>query len=338
MESKIALILLNLMAVTLFAAVPPWDYLPKSALEKRAFHEAQSELHAYSRLPGKLTSACAAALGFGVNLFPWKLADTMLSPSGYADNAQDLFRGNFGKGIHSRGPMASGDLFLLEPILGLEAGVHPVELRFSLANLHIPFVPGAEFRPGFLVIIHRDGLPDMNLVMMPPGGLNGFKRFLNPFEILAYTHHLDRPRLSVQAMAALTFGRVVLDPFTQFVTDEPLRNYSPGDASTPTRETSKRIDLSPGKFWADSFDGTSGDIRKRFEEMSAFQLQPRIFNATVTDQEGVRDLGHIALKTPFRNSVHSDAWFAQHEGFKLREARSILEYLFYLDVLGRLVQ
>lgn len=300
----------------LFAAVSPPGYLEMTALEKQRFHFVEGVRRPSGDLPGIIEIGC----GQGVAALNYISADKMLrtftEPSGYA-GADDWIREHFGKGVHSRGPMASGTFVLSEPIMGLEPGEHPVTFRFSLAQ---PFVLiFGKYRPGILVIIHRDGLPDMNLVLMPKDALTGYFVPPNPLA-LDYTHWLDKPWPHLRALGAMTFGRVVEDIYTQHVTDAPLQNYARGEQEKPSRQTSKQIIVTPDRYWADQYASRRGnDYRTKFSSLFVEPEQPPFLHATVRDPGGVsRRLGEFYLTSGWMNSIHADEWFAQHLGFLLR--------------------
>lgn len=307
-----------------FAAVAPPGYVELSAREKRAWH--QEQLLAGEYTPGGLFEpvaiGCAQLMGAQVGFSKRQLRKTLTESSGYPAEGSDWIRSTFGKGIHNRGPMAIGEWELLEPIMGLEPGIHPVSFRFSQANLFIRYLPGAEYRPGWVILIHRDGLPDMNLFMMPPNGLDGFSTERNPFSIKLYSHWLNRPGLVISALSAISFGRIIDDPFTQIVTDEPLRNYSANELHIPTRLNSKQITIHPTAPWENAYQSLrSENYRLRFSKLDVGNEHPAIFRSNVYDanSETWRPLGEFRILSRFINSTHSDRWMAQHQGFVLRD-------------------
>lgn len=320
------LIVISLVIATpsIFGANSPSQYIPLSAVEKRDFHRERgldTEMST-DQLSDTWSGGCRQMIAFQTVLSPSQLRKTFVEPSGYASsNSSDSVRRNYGKGIHSRGPMAPGEWELKEPLLGLSPGRHPVTYRFSFANPYVPLLPGATARPGFLIIVHRDGLPDMNLFVMPEKGLDGFRADRNPFHPeRPYTNYLAKPSLPIRTVAALTFGQVVTDVYTQLVTREPLRNYQVGEPNIPSRDKGVRLELHPDRYWYKEYqDRANSDYRVILREIEVPEEGTRLFNGVWGFENGKRfDLGEMTILGSWLNSNHSDEWFARHEGFILR--------------------
>ena len=220
-----------LLAITLswqvFAFTPPTGYETWSAIAKQSFHANKvNPKYKLPWLPVRVCQQTVAAFGF---LSDEYLLQTIRGPSGYATEWNSWRRWT-GRAIHRDGLVASGMLDLKKALFGLPPDTYRVTYRFSLAN---PVEFG--FRPGLLMIIHRDGLPDLNVFLMPQNGLDGFDDpKTNPFRPL--TPWLDDPtKFSIRLLAKATFQRVVGNVFRQdvatMVTREPA---TPSDTEAPS--------------------------------------------------------------------------------------------------------
>jgi hypothetical protein len=298
---------------TSFGASPPAGYLEKSAEAKRAWHAEQALATQYR--PNKWGAACVQSIALAGALPKAILSRTTSTGSGYAD---DWWRRTFGKMIHSVGVTAPGEIELTQNLLGLFPGRHPITYRFSLANPFVPYLPGGEFRPGLLVIVHVDGAEDRNLFLMPRAGLRGYREERNPFELI-YTHRLDRPGWFLSTVAALTFGRVSSDPFTQFVDGSLGQNYREGEGNLPSRQVSPHIEFYGQSAWRAEYDAAPG--KHFWDRFSAMVVRPD--SAPMFEIAWVEDgmpvvVGNARITGKWRSSLHGDGWFAQHKGFILR--------------------
>jgi hypothetical protein len=286
------------------------EYVAKSALAKRAWHrEMAGATNQANHLPGLVEVTCKQTLALAGFAFPSYLQKTMSSPSGYPT---DLWRRLFGKAIHSRGVTSPGTIVIPDDVGGLKAGTYPVTYRFSLANPYIPLIPMAEFRPGLLIMFHRDGEDDLNLLLMPRAGLRGFHFPINPFSI-SYTHWLDEPGLALRLIAKLTFGRVSQDIYSQFTDDDLRLNFKPSQTNLPSRETRRAFSFRPYPEWQTAYDRTTAfDFRKRFAEMTVGKHSP-LFLMSINDQK----VGEAFIDDSWISSKHGDTWIAQHRGFIL---------------------
>ncbi len=323
---KIAIALLSLLVVAQLsqaAPVPDW-YIAATAQAKANWHEEQNSQHSWGKdMPGLIVSGGCQTVALAGFAFIKFIEKAIKSPSGYP---ADFWRKLWGKAIHSIGISSTGYLQLDEVLLGLSAGRHPVTYRFSLANPYVPWMPFAAYRPGVQIMIHRDGLPDLELFVMPPDALNGFRVAPNPFG-LKYTHWLDKPSMAIQIAAALTFGRVVHDPYTQYLTNNlegPL--YLEDGVS---RENSMQLILTPESGWIPRYQGTgrfnpfhptqSFDFRKRFQRLSVRNGGESLFNVYLRDPlGGEHSIGMFYQTGKWNASPHSDMYMHQHNGFILR--------------------
>jgi hypothetical protein len=299
----------------LWAAAPPDGYIEMTAVQKRDWHATRAvETDHIDNLPSLPKVVCKqtlAALGF---LYKWYMEETLREPSGFPI---DTWRRLFGKAIHSRGVTAPGSIEIRENELGLKPGNYPVTYRFSLANPYVLGVPFSQFRPGLLVIFHRDGEKDLNLFLMPSRGLRGYRLPINPFSV-PYTNWLEKPGLVLRTIAAFTFGRVALDPYTQLTDSNLETNFSPDDPETPSRETSARMIFDPESSWIPRYRSTGAfNFMKRFSRM-VFPKGEKLFEISSEKEGGPRQaVGSAHIEGPWIASKHGDTWIAEHMGFVL---------------------
>ncbi len=288
------------------AVVPP-GYHDASPQAKQEWHRKMA-LQTPSQ-PNRWIAACFQVNAMLGAISRNYLSRTVNAPSGYPE---DGWRQAFGKAVHNHGVTAPATLELKEPFLGLEPGSHPLTIRFSLATPRLPLAP---YRPGFLVMIHRDGKEDLNLFVMPSKGLNGFRQEHNPFSYV-YTNWLEKPGTFIRLLARLTFQRVVADPYTQYlpVQGEPTANFS------STRDNSVQLLLQPSKNLKQAYDTTPAreDFRTRLAGMEVDKDGTPLFQMTTVINGNAVPIGNIDLLAPWISSYHSDMWFAQHFGFTPR--------------------
>ena len=278
------------------AAVTPAEYKRLTAAEKRAWHVTRG-LETPYRLgyPSTVRQLCTQVLAAPALFSRGYMERTVQGESGYPE---DLWRRLFGKAVHTFGPMAPGEVRLERPLMGLPAGTYPATLRFSLANTYLPRVPGGEFRPGLVVILHRDGAEaDVGIFTMPPSGLTGFSRAPNLFE-LTYTNFLDRPGEGILKLAAATFGLVAAEPLRQ--RDSVLLEPEPG--------------------WANHYAQTrSFHFGRRLAELQVPEEGAPLFTMyDYSDRTRGAAVGTISQLGRWVNSRHANAWFVKHTGFVLR--------------------
>ena len=292
----------SLLAATAFAGKTPAEYRHLTAADKANWHEKKAlESPHWLGHPGTIRQVCwqaVAAAGFLSNRY---LRRTTESGSGYAD---DWWRWLTGKSVHLFGPTAKGEVTLDEPLKWLPAGTHPATLRFSLANPYLPRVPGGEFRPGLMIGMHQDGAAeDVALFTMPPKGLDGTPKPTNPFEH-DYTNSLLVPSAATQRLAALTFGRVVVNVLEQIVSDDFGSVYL-----KPVGDRSFTYGLTlPGRPFG-----------LRLAAMAAPPQPTEAFHIYTYDGTTVgRRIGTVRIAGPWINSVHGNNFFWEHKGFLRR--------------------
>lgn len=296
----LVLILSLILVVPAHTATPPHGYVEMTAVDKRAWHQKAGQDTPYWLHPGTVRTACGqgvALLGFVSTRY---LKQPFESGSGYADS---FWRWLTGKAIHRHGPMAPGEVTLETSILGLPVGTHPVTMRYSLANVFIRGVSAGNFRPGLVVIFHRDGQEDVSLFVMPRNGLDGFATEQNPFS-LNYTNALALPSESVQAIARRTFGRAVTDVFNQRI------------------EGATAVELTPHEGWAPLYDATRrGFFHDRLAAIPAPESAKPLFDLLTYDgsDTGARTrIGVVSLTGAWVVSKHADRWYVHHNGFTVR--------------------
>lgn len=293
---------LSLVASSAMAGKPPPIYSHLTAAEKAAWHEHQAKAtpHRFG-YPGTVRMVCWNALAAAGFLSDRYIRRTTESGSGYAG---DGWRWLFGKSVHMYGPTARGEVVLDEPLKWISAGTHPATLRFSLANPYLPRVPGGEFRPGLMIGMHQDGSKeDVALFTMPPKGLDGTAKPTNPFTH-DYTNSLQVPSESVQKLAALTFGRVVVNVLEQIVSDDFRSVY-----------------LKPVGDWATHYDRTRPQdyFGPRLAAMPAATAPTDAFEIYAYDGTTVgRRIGTVRIAGAWINSTHGNGYFWEHKGFQRR--------------------
>ena len=157
------------------AGTAPPEYWHMSSAEKRDFHVSQGlEFPHRFGQPGTIRQVCTQGMALMGMVSKAYMTRTIEDRSGYPD---DWWRYFFGKAVHTFGPMAPGEITINKPIFDIEPGTYAVTLRYSLANAYLPRVPGGDFRPGLVVIIHRDGdstaeAPKMTLRKLRAGETN----------------------------------------------------------------------------------------------------------------------------------------------------------------------
>jgi len=306
--------LIFFVSVSVNAGTLPDGYLSMTAHEKQRWHADEAKRTQYR--PNIVVTSCqqsVALAGFGVKKF---LDKTMSGGSGFADG---VWRKLFDKPIHSVGVTTSGFLYLDQPFLDFPVAPIPVTIRYSEANPHLPYLPMAEHRPGLLVIFHRDGKKDRNLFLMPPDGLKGFSRRVNPFAI-TYTNWLNKPGLLLRTAAKLTFERVVSDPYTQYIESDLDENFPYGAPGNPSRATGTRLELQSDLTWMQRYDRTRGwTFWERLMEMGKFELSPMFTLLRDTGESGTPGrIGTLYIDGQWRPSRHGDTWYAEHKGFILQ--------------------
>ena len=283
------------------AGTAPPEYWHMTSAEKRDFHVSQGLKfpHRFGQ-PGTIRQVCTQGMAVMGMVSKAYMTRTIEDRSGYPD---DWWRYFFGKAVHTFGPMAPGEITINKPIFDIEPGTYAVTLRYSLANAYLPRVPGADFRPGLVVIIHRDGdKEDRGLFTMPPSGLTGFPKPVNPFSI-SFVNHLEGPGTSTQRLAAATFGRVVTNVYRQVV--------SPGFGS---------VLLKPIGPWQTRYDDAPGyQFGERLAAMQWTDGGEPMFDIYGYDGKAATvEVGSISLLGPFVQSRHANAWFVPHYGFEAK--------------------
>lgn len=285
------------------AGTAPPEYWQMSGPEKRAFHVKQGIATPYRYGPPQtLGMFCTQGMAIMGAVSKRYLRRTIEDGSGYPD---DVWRYLFGKAVHTFGPMAPGQIEITKPVFDLQPGTYAATLRFSLANAYVNWLPGADFRPGLMIIIHRDGdQEDRGLFLMPPDGLTGFSKPVNPF-LYHLVNHLEIPGRATQTLAAMTFGRVVSNVYRQVV--------NPDYGS---------LLLKPVGRWLQDYEKTwnKSQFGEKLAQIPAGPQPEPMYEIFGYDGNAVSTtVGTLSLTGPFIISRHANAWFVPHKGFEARQ-------------------
>lgn len=296
-------------------ALTQTEYVRLSAHEKQNYHQQEAIRTQYSRVPWRVTQLCGATIaGFGLgfrkyseNIMNWN------APA--ASTAWQLFRYFTGKPIHRYGVTASALVSLHAGTGVLGATNIPATIRYSLAGPHIPEVEQllssglGNYHPGFMISFHVDGKPDLNLVIMPPNGLDGFYERVNPFG-LVYTHKIENPqKWGVKLAADCTFSRFVTNPMSQEL--DAFASLSPEGNRVEIPEIPKQLYFHPQETHRIQFANlATRDDREIFTELAS-QFPYQFFDVYADG----RTVGKVEVTSPFRLSRHGDQYYSTHPGF-----------------------